>query len=174
VYLSFLQSSLGGAAVVCAAIAVVLVLVLWARARGHGERLLILGTAALLTLVVAAVYVLALTAGWWTGGYFTISPIVQACILVAAALLFWTVWLAGYQWLGDHTRQPIQIYVVVSLLLVLAVAIAHRLNLGRGQILVGPDLTVVIDAVVAQILLWIPVLVYEALRRNLERMDPIP
>jgi hypothetical protein len=56
------------------------------------------------------------------------------------------------------------------LLVVLTVAIAHRLNISHGAILVGPDLAVVWQAVLAMALLWSPVLVYEALRRSVERL----
>jgi hypothetical protein len=146
----------------------------WARAPQHPERRLILGAAAVLTGLVVAVYVLALSVGWWTGAYFALSPVVQAAIVVPLSLLGLTVWLAGYHWLGDHSNQPVQIYFAISVLLVLGVAIAHRFNLGQGTILVGPGSAVVVQAAVAQIILWIPVLVYEGLRRNVERFEPLP
>src|SRR6266852_4588188 len=130
------------------------------------------GAAVMLTGLVAIVYVLALLAGWWTGAYFTVSPVIQAAVLLPFSLLFGTFWLAGYRWLADHTRQPVQIYIALSLLLVLAVAVAHRLNIGQGQILVGPGYAVVVEAVFAMLILWIPVLVYEGLRRNIERFEP--
>ncbi|MGI9146836.1 MAG: hypothetical protein ACR2IK_09855 [Chloroflexota bacterium] len=149
-------------------------LVIWARQRGHADRLLVLGTAAVLTGLVAGVYVLALWAGWWTGTYFTVSPVVQAAILLPLSLLFGTFWLAGFRVLADRTRRPVPIYVAVSLLLVLVVAVAHRLNIGQGQILVGPGYAVVVEAVLAMLILWIPVLIYEGLRRNIEHFEPIP
>jgi hypothetical protein len=173
-YIQFLQSSEGGASVMLAAVLIVGSLVLWARQRGHADRYLVLGTAAVLTGLIACVYVLALLAGWWTGAYFTLSPVVQGAILLPLSLLFGTLWLAGYRWLADHTRQPVAIYVAVSLLIVLAVAIAHRLNIGQGQILVGPGYAVVVEAVFGMLVLWVPVLVYEGLRRNIERFEPIP
>jgi len=157
-----------------AAVVIVGGLIVWARQRGHADRLLVLGTAAMLTGLVAIVYVLALLAGWWTGAYFTVSAVIQAAVLLPLSLLFGTFWLAGYRWLADHTRQPVQIYIALSLLLVLAVAVAHRLNIGQGQILVGPGYAVVVEAVFAMLILWIPVLVYEGLRRNIERFEPIP
>ena len=156
------------------AVAIVGGVIVWTRQPGHADRLLVVGTAAVLTVMVAFVYVLALLAGWWSGAYFTVSPIVQAGILLPLSLLFGTLWLAGYRWLADRTRQPVQIYVALSLLLVLAVAVAHRLNIGQGQILVGPGYAVVVEAVFAMLILWIPVLVYEGLRRNIERFEPIP
>lgn len=173
-YFAFLQSATGAALVELAAVAIVLALLLWARAPGHRTRLLILGAAAILTIPISVFYVVALAAGWWTGEYFMLSPVLQGSALVAAALLAWTVWLAGYQWLADHSDQPVQIYVALSLIVVLGVAVAHRMNLGRGHILVGPDLTVVLIAIIGAMVFWLPVLLYDALRRNLERVEPIP
>lgn len=146
----------------------------WARLPAHRERVLILGAAAVVTILVGALYVLALWVGWWTGAYFTLPAVTQAGILLPLALLGGTLWLAGYSWLGDHSRQPVQIYVAISLVLLVAVAVAHRLNLGQGAILVGPGSTVVLEAAIGQVILWLPVLVYEGLRRNVERFEPLP
>jgi hypothetical protein len=172
--LETLQSSLGEAIVVGAALAILVGLIIWARDPQHGERPLILGVAAAFTLAAVAIYWLAITVGWWRGAYFQISPLVQSAILISASLVAWTVWLNGYRWLTERTNQALQIYIAVSVLLILAVAIAHRLNLGRGLVLVGPDLTIVVDAVAVVIVLWIPVMVYEAVRRTLERADELP
>src|SRR5436305_2070623 len=59
-------------------------------------------------------------------------------------------------------RRPLQIGFAVSVLIVLLVAVAHRLNISEGAILVGPDLAVVWQAMMAIGLLWLPVLVCEA------------
>ncbi|HEX8968683.1 MAG TPA: hypothetical protein VF937_12435 [Chloroflexota bacterium] len=173
-YIQFLQSTQGAAAVLLGAVLVLSALGIWARQPRHADRVLVLGTAAVLTGLVALVYILALLAGWWSGAYFTLSPIVQGAILLPLSLLFGTTWLAGYRWLGDHTRQPVQTYLAVSVVLVLAVAIAHRLNIGQGQILVGPGYAVVVEAVFGMLILWVPVLVYEGLRRNIEQFEPMP
>jgi len=68
----------------------------------------------------------------------------------------------------------VPIHIAASLLLVLAVAIAHRLNLGGGQIVVGPDLTIVLDAVLVVLGLWVPLVIYEFFRRTVERADVLP
>jgi hypothetical protein len=174
VLLDFLRSSQG--AVVTAGLAVLVAagLVVWARQQGHSERLLILGVGVVNTALVGAIYAVAVAGRWWMGAYFETPAVVQGAILLSTSLLGWTVWLGGYRWLSEHSRQPLQIYVAISLLLVLAVAIAHSLNLGRGAILVGPGLTVVLDAAIGQVLLWIPVIIYEALRRTIERAEILP
>lgn len=171
-YLEFLRSLLGAALVLVAAALVLALLLAWASNHAHPERRATLGASATLTLILGAVYVVALAAGWWRGAYFTIPPLVQAAILVSAALAGVTVWLAGYQWVSERSHQPIQIYVALSLLLALAVAAAHRVNLGQGKILLGPDWTVLFDALLVLAVLWIPILGYEALRRVLATWDP--
>ena len=170
----FLHTVVGATLVECLAILVVLGLLIWARAEDRPDRRLVLGAAAILTIPVGIVYVLAVATGSWTGAYFRLAPVVQAAIVLPLSMLGWTLWLAGYEWLADRSHQPVQIYIAISLLLIWAVALAHRLNLGKGLILVGPDLTIVVVAAVGQLVLWIPLVVYEALRRNIERFDPIP
>jgi hypothetical protein len=173
-FMELLRTTEAEAGVPAGACVIMAGLVLWARWPTHRERLLIVGAAALLTALVGAAYVVALRVGWWTGAYFSLPVLTQAGILLSLGLLGGTLWLAGYSWLGDHTRQPVQIYIAVSLLLLLAVALANRLNIGQGAILVGPGATIVVEAAIGQGILWLPVLVYEALRRNVERFDPLP
>jgi hypothetical protein len=174
VLLEFLSSGLGAVTVVGATVAVLATLVVWARQQGHPERVLILAVGLANTALVALIYGIAVAGRWWVGAYFETPAVVQGAILVGVSMIGWTVWLSGYRSLSEHTRQALQIYVAVSVLLVLTVALAHRLNLGRGAILVGPDLTVVLDAVIGLVLLWIPVIIYEALRRTLERAEFLP
>jgi hypothetical protein len=142
----------------------------WARRPEQADRRLALGVATVLTLLIGFIYAVAVAFGWWAGAYFETPLVVQASILVAVVLPGCVLWLAGYQWLTDHTQQPLQICFAVTLLIVLAVAIAHRLNLGQGAILVGPDLAVVWQAAIAMVVLWLPILAYEALRRSVERL----
>ncbi|HLZ30740.1 MAG TPA: hypothetical protein VKV73_25770 [Chloroflexota bacterium] len=170
-FLEFMRSTLGTAVLVLCAIVVVALLLWWARTRGHPERVLVFGASAVLSLVLGILYMVAVTAGWWTGEYFQMPFLAQAGAFIAVTLLGCTVWLAGYGWLSEHTSRPVWAYIGVSLLLVVAVAVAHVFNVGRGTILVGPAWTIVVDAVVAQLLLWVPVLMYEALRRTLQSSE---
>lgn len=170
-FLEFMRSTLGTAVLVLCALVVVAGLVWWARARGHPERQLVVGASVALTILLGIMYVIAVGVGWWTGQYFRTPIVAQAAVFVAVTLLGCTVWLAGYGWLSEHTSRPVWAYVGVSLLLVVAVAVAHVFNLGQGAVLVGPAWTIVIDAVVAQLLLWVPVLLYEALRRTLQSSE---
>jgi hypothetical protein len=172
VYLAFLRSVQGQTVVLGTALVVIVGLVLWAR--GHSERVLILGTAALFSGIAGGAYALALANHWWAGDFFDTPLSVQAGLTVPLLLVGLTVWLAGYRWLIDHTDQALQIYVAVSLLIALAVALAHRLNLGQGKILVGPDWTVLYEAVIGELLAWVPVLIFEWLRRTLERSEFVP
>jgi uncharacterized membrane protein len=124
--------------------------------------------------IVGGIYALALANGWWGGDYFDTPLVVQAGLAVPLLLVGLTAWLAGYRWLIERSNQALQIYVAVSLFIALAVAIAHRLNLGRGKILVGPDWTVLYDAIFGELLAWVPVLIFEWLRRTLEGSEFVP
>jgi hypothetical protein len=168
--LEVLRSPLGGTLIVFGALAIFGGVFRWAYAPEGADRRLALSVAGALTLVVGCVYVLALALGWWGGAYFETPMLIQAAILLSVTLPSCLLWLASYRWLADHNHQPLQICFAISLLVVLAVAAAHRLNLGRGAILVGPDLAVVWQAAIGMLLLWLPILLYEALRRGLERV----
>src|SRR5438270_1729935 len=171
-YLAFLRSIEGQLTVLVVALLIVCALLVWAR--GNAERVLILGTAALMSGIIGGIYALALANRWWSGDFFDTPLVVQASLAVPLLLVGLTAWLAGYRWLIERTNQALQIYVAVSVLIVLGVAVAHRLNLGRGKILVGPDWTVLYEAVIGELLAWIPVLVLEWLRRTLERTEFVP
>ncbi len=168
--LEFLHTAQAGVASIVGAVAVVAAVLAWAWRPEQADRRLALGVAVVLTILIGCVYLVAVALGWWAGAYFQTPIVVQASILVGVALPGCVLWLAGYQWLTDHTRQPLQICFAVSLLIVLGVAVAHRLNLGRGAILVGPDLAVVWQAAIAIMVLWLPILVYDALRRSVESL----
>jgi hypothetical protein len=168
--LEFLHTGQAGVVSILGLLAVVGGVLAWARRPEQADRRLALGVAVVLTLLIGFVYLVAVGVGWWAGAYFETPVLVQACVLVVVALPGCVLWLAGYQWLTDHTRQPLQICFAASLLIVLAVAVAHRLNLGRGAILVGPDLAVVWQAAIGIFLLWLPILAYEVLRRSVERI----
>ncbi len=168
--LEVLRSPPGGFAIVLGAVAVVVGVLLWARAPEAADRRLGLSVAVVLTLLVSCIYALAVALGWWAGAYFETPLVVQAALLVSITLPGCLLWLATYSWLADHHHQALQICFAFSLLTILAVAIAHRLNLGRGAILVGPDLAIVWQAALGMLLLWLPIAMYEALRRGLERV----
>jgi hypothetical protein len=168
--IQILHTAVAALVSVVAAAAIVTAILIWARRPGEADRQLALGVAFGLTVLVAVIYAMALILGWWGGAYFETPFVVQAGILVSVTLPGCVVWLAGYQWLSAHARQPLQIWFAISLLIVLMVAIAHRLNVGRGTILVGPDLAIIWQAVIGVALLWLPILLYEALRRGVERV----
>jgi hypothetical protein len=168
--LEFLHTGQAGVVSVLGAAVVVGGVLAWVRRPEQADRRLAVGVAVVLTLMIGVVYAVAVAMGWWAGAYFRTPLLVQASILLVVALPGCVLWLAGYQWLTDHTRQPLQICFAISVLIILAVAVAHRLNLGQGAILVGPDLAVVWQAAFAMVVLWLPILVYDALRRSIERL----
>jgi hypothetical protein len=171
-YLAFLQSTLGQSLLFGMSVLTAGGIVLWAR--GHAERSLIASTAVIMTLLFGVFYAVALRAGWWAGAFFAMPANVQAGVVIPISLVGWTLWLAGYRWLTERSRQALQVYLAVSLLLVLAVAVAHRLNLGQGKILVGPEWAVLFEALALGLVAWVPVLVYEWLRRTLEGGELVP
>lgn len=172
--LAVLASTPGVVVAVLGAGLVIAGLVWWARVPGRPERQLTLGASVVLTVMLGAIYWIAVAAGWWTGEYFTLPALSQAALLVCVGLLGCTLWLAGYGWLAEHTPRPMWAYLGVSGLLVVAVALGHVFNIGRGKILVGPEWTIVYEAVAGLLILWMPVLLYEALRRALQSSDLPP
>jgi hypothetical protein len=172
--LEFLRSPWGTGVVLVAAGIVLAGLSVWARAREHPERRLLLSVAGAVTAVLAGVYVLAVAGGWWTGEYFLLPAHLQAAILLPTTLAGCTLWLAGYGWVAERTPRALWVLAAITLLIVAAVAIAHLLNLGQGTILVGPGWTIVYDAIVGLAVLWAPVLVYEALRQALRHAELLP
>jgi hypothetical protein len=168
-YLSFVQTGLGR--LVIAALCVVTLggMVLWARRAAWWQRWPILIAACVLTVLVAAIYALAVATGAWGGAYLTHTPpVVQTALLIPISLVGWVLWLAGYGWLVAHSRHPVLIYSLLALLLIPLVVVADQANVGGGVIVVAEDGDMWKDAVVGIGLMLIPVLVFEGIRRTLQ------
>src|SRR5436305_66087 len=116
-YLDFVRSPLGSLAIVLLAVALCVGIGLWVRQNRADDRLPLVLTAGTLTGFFAAVYGLAVTAGWWRGAYFQMSPIVQASTLLPLSLLGWLAWLRGYIWLAARTRYAVLTYALIGLLM---------------------------------------------------------
>lgn len=172
-YLDFVHTAPGGVTVVALSLAACAGLVLWAFRGAREERRTALVVAGTLTGVVVAAYLLAVAAGWWVGAYFETPLLVQAAVLLPISVAGWLVWLMGYFWLAARSRYPLRIYTVLALLLISAAAVADRANIAGGLVIVAGDGMVWIDALIGGAVMLAPLLLFEGLRRGLER-DVLP
>lgn len=172
-YLQYVRSPTGSIVVVVLSLAAFAIIVLWARRGARHERWPAFVAASLMTVLVAAIYGIAVAAGWWSGPYFRTPVLVQAATLLPVSVVVWTAWLAGYNWLTSRTRRPLLVYGIVALLLVLAVGMADRAELSGGLVLVAEDGRTWLNALVGLGMMFVPVLLFEGVRHGLEK-DVLP
>jgi hypothetical protein len=173
-YVAFVETDLGRVVAVVLCLAVIGMAVLWARRRVWWERWPLLIAAGVLTLVVVAIYAVAVGSGWWVGSFvWHTPPVVQAALLVPVTLVGWLAWFAGYSWLAAHTRHPVLIYTALALLLLPVVVLADLANISRGLIQISDDGQTWKNAVAGVGLVMAPIVVFEGLRRGLQ-LDALP
>jgi hypothetical protein len=172
-YVVFAHSGPGAIILVALSLGACAAVVLWARQVAHEERRPILAGASVLTALVAGIYALAVAAGWWGGLYFETPFIVQVATLLPLSLAGWVVWLMGYRWLAAHSRYPLAIYAASTLLIIPAVVVADRAEISGGLFLVAADGATWVDALIGVGIMLAPLLLFEGIRRGLER-DVLP
>lgn len=168
--IDFLHSPLGGAAVVIGAVLAVGVLLVWARRAGGAGRSTVVLSASALGVCVAALNLILGAAGVWQSCSYRVPLIVLAAMYLLLPIVFFALLLMGYRWLVGHTRYPALTYAAVLLVVIAPlIVIADSLALESGYLAFGPGYTVWMDALVGVVLLALPVLLYEALRRRRKR-----
>lgn len=161
----FLQSPLGGTLVVIVALAAFAMTLIWARRPGHPNRMAAVYAATFTSVLVVAITIVAVAAGWWQGTFFAIPLIVAAAIDLPLSIAGYTLWLGGYRWLAGKTRRAFLIYIVVVLAFIPVVLLVDPIQMQRNQFTLGNGYTVLTDALVGQVVMLSPVLAYEAIRR---------
>jgi len=164
--IQFLQSPIGGAIVVSVALAAFALTLVWARRPGHPNRWAAVAAATGTSLLVALITLIAVAAGWWRGAFFAIPLVVAVAIDLPLSIAGYTLWLGGYRWLARQTRRAFPIYAVVVLAFIPVVLLVDPIQMGRGQFTMGGGYTIWIDALVGQVVMWSPMLFYEAIRRR--------
>ena len=162
----FLQSPLGGTLVVIVALAAFVVTLIWARRPGHPDRMTAVYAATFTSVLVVAITIVAVAAGWWQGTFFAIPLIVAAAIDLPLSIAGYTLWLGGYRWLAGKTRRAFLIYIVVVLAFIPVVLLVDPIQMQRNQFSLGNGYTVLTDALVGQVVMLSPVLAYEAIRHR--------
>ncbi len=165
--IQFLQSPFGGTVVVTVALAAFAATVIWARRPGHPDRIAAVYAATLTSVLVLAITIVAVAAGWWQGSFFAIPLIVAAAIDLPLSISGYTLWLGGYRWLAGRTRRASLIYIVVVLAFIPVVLLVDPIQMQRNQFTMGNGYTVLTDALVGQVVMLSPVLAYEVIRRRL-------
>jgi hypothetical protein len=163
--IQFLASPAGGALVGIIALATFAVVIAWTRRPGHPDRVAAVYAAGVTSLLVVAVTLVAVSAGWWQGAFLAVPLIVQAAIFLPFSIAGYTLWLGVYRWLAGRTRHAFVIYAVVVLAFIPVVILVDPVQMQRGQFSMGNGYTIWADAAVGQVVMWSPVLAYEAIRR---------
>lgn len=141
----------------------------WAWMSRRIDRQALVIASIMLTFLALVGYLVAGRLKWWHGIFVEDVPLdIQIATLLPTALLGWLVWLGVYSWLVPRVRHPRLMYLVVGTLLVVAAAIADRLEVSNGLIEVG-DGNVWISALVLLALMFIPLIVYDAVRHSMAR-----
>jgi len=173
--IEFLHSPLGGAAVVVGAVLACAGLLVWPRRPGDAGRSTVVLSASALGVCVAGLNLILGSAGVWQSCSYRLPLIVLAAMYLLLPIVFFALLLMGYRWLAGHTRYPALVYGAVLLVVVAPlIVIADSLALESGYLAFGTGYTVWMDALVGVVLLALPVLLYEALRRRQERNSRSP
>jgi hypothetical protein len=152
--------------VVIVALAVFAAVIIWARRPGHPDRMTAVYAATFTSVLVVAITIVAVAAGWWQGTFFAIPLIVAAAIDLPLSIAGYTVWLGGYRWLAGKTRRAFLLYVVVVLAFIPVVLLVDPVQMQRNQFTLDNGYTVLTDALVGQVVMLSPVLAYEVIRRR--------
>lgn len=160
----FLQSPVGIVVIVGLALAAIGIVVAWAVQPGHAERWQAVAAATITSALVAGLTLVAASMEWWGGAYLQLPLIVLLAIDLPLSIAGYTLWLGGYRWLRARTRHALPIYGAVVLAFIPVVFLVDPIQIQRGQFTLGGGYTIWIDALVGQVVLWSPVLAYEALR----------
>jgi hypothetical protein len=164
--IEFLASPFGAGVAIAISVCVLLATLLWARQRGHPDRLAAVLAATGTSMLVGLITLLAVSAGWWQGAFFQIPLTVQLAIDLPFSIAGYTLWLGLYRWLTGHTRHAFIIYVIVVLLFIPVVLLVDPIQMSRSQFEMGGGYTVWIDALMGQLVMLSPVVFYEIIRRR--------
>jgi hypothetical protein len=168
--IQFFRSDLGGLITVVVTVALWLLVLWWAWRPGHADRWLVVLTAIGFGALVAAMNAVMVAEGWWGGAFFALPPLMLAILLFFQPALLVVPVLLGYRWLVRHRRHPRLIYGLASLVVLVPVTVAGDVyGLSSGGIAFGGGYTIAHDVALAQALVWAPVGLYEAFRRDAGR-----
>jgi hypothetical protein len=172
-YIAFATSVVGSIVLTALSVSLLTLTVVWAR-RGRGiDRLPVLVGSAILSIILVALYGLGVSGRAWGGAYFTIPLFIQMVTLLPLVIIGWLAWFMGYGWLVDHRRHPLLIYSAVALVLVAAASVADGMEISGGFLLLAPNGTVWVDALMGVGMMLAPVLLFEGIRRGFGR-DALP
>jgi hypothetical protein len=172
VEIEFLSSPLGGLAVIVFSLLAFGITAWWAFRgadtdhRASADRRAVFAASLGAALVLAAIDVVALLAGWWVGAWSGVPIITTVALTVLAGTGGFALWLALYRALARRVRRPLLAYACVVLLFVPVVLVADPIQVQRGWFEFAGGYTIWTDVALGQIVMWTPVLLYEALRRR--------
>lgn len=162
----FLLTPLGGTAAVVAALLGGGGLLVWARQPGHAGRAAVMLSAGAMGLLVALLNLTLAAAGVWQAASYSLPLVVLGATYLLMPMLFFALVLVGYRWLAGRTRRPALLYGAILLVVVVPfVVVIDDWAIERRYLAFGAGYTIWMDALVGMVLFWLPVLLYEGLRR---------
>lgn len=157
---------LAGVLLALAGVAAYVALVVWTRRPGHADRWPLLAGATGTGLILGGLNVLSATVGWWDSATYALPLPVLAGLYVMWPTLLFAAFLAGYRWLATHMRRPRLVFGAIMLAVFAPfVFFIDTWGLATGRLSFGGGYAIWTDVLLGQALVWMPVLLYEAVRR---------
>lgn len=141
--------------------------VVWATRPRHTDRRPAFIAALGSGLLLAAINIVAFSAGWWVGAWSNVSLFTVAALCALAGTGGFALWLGLYRWLERHAHHPLRAYAVIVLLFIPVVLIADPIQIQRRWFEFSGGYTIWTDVLLGQVVMWMPVVLYEWLKRRI-------
>ncbi|MBI3943329.1 MAG: hypothetical protein HY326_09980 [Chloroflexi bacterium] len=137
----------------------------WAWRRENIQRRRVFIAGLLSALILFLIDVIAINANWWSGALqaVPILSLLSVCVLLGTG--GFVLWLGLYRWLEVHTRRPLLVYAGIVLIFIPIVLLVDPIQINRGEFIFSGGYTLWTDVLLGQIVMWIPVLLYEGTSR---------
>ena len=167
--IDFISSPTGALVVIGVSLVIFGITLAWATRPRHQDRhpafIAAIGTG----IALALINIVALLAGWWTGAWSNVSLVVIGALSALAGTGGFALWLGLYCWLERRVKHPLWVYTCVVLLFIPVVLIADPIQIKRGWFDFGNGYTLWTDVLLGQIVMWLPVVLYELVKRRISR-----
>lgn len=169
-FTAFARTAVGGTFVAAAAIVMMVALLLWIRRPNQGNRRLVALQAATGPAFAVALNIILGGLGVWQSTLYTLPrPVLAAAALAALAggTFAMLLLLSGYRWLARRTQHAPLLYGLALLVLFAPlIVLADTIALSERYIGFGHGFTIWMDTALGVIILALPILAFELLRRR--------
>jgi hypothetical protein len=169
-FTAFARSTFGAVLLILIAVAAIVAVLAWVSRPHHQDRRLAATAAVSAPASAVLLNVILGKLGLWQSTLYTLPPaalVSTAALLLAVGTVLALLVLNGYQWLASRSRRAPLIYGLL-LLVVLAplIMLADAYALSEHYLAFGHGYTIWMDAVVGVIILALPVLAFQLLKRR--------